>query len=141
MGVKTYDPKQVAVIVGSQPLTGFGDGDFVSVERNEDAWTLMVGADGESTRSKNNNRSGKITITLQQSSRSNDYLSQLALADELSGRATTNVMIKDNFGTTLYNAATAWIVKQPAITFAKEAGSREWVLETDELIGVLGGNE
>ena len=140
MATKTYDPKQVSVIIGSQPMRGFAEGDFVSVERNEDSWTLLVGADGESTRSKNANRSGKVTITLLASSSSNDYLTQLALADDASGRGVFSIMIKDNFGTSIYTAATAWIVKQPARSFAKEAGSQEWVIETDELIQYSGGN-
>lgn len=140
MAVKTYDPKQVSVIIGSQPMKGFSDGDFVTVERNEDNWTLMVGADGESTRSKNANKSGKITITLLGSSESNDYLSQLQLADELTGNGTFGGLIKDNRGRSLYTFATGWITKQPSAGFAKESPTREWVIETDELIPFTGGN-
>ncbi len=140
MSVKTYDPKQISVVIGSQPIHGFADGDFVAVERNEDDWTLLVGADGESTRAKNANKSGKITLTLLASSASNDYLSDLQKADELSGTATFGALIKDSFGTSIYSAATLWCVKQPPATFSKDAGTREWVFETDELIQYAGGN-
>lgn len=140
MSVKHYDPKKVSVIVGSQPVAGFADGEFVTCERNEDGFTLLTGADGESTRAKNANRSGKITIRLLASSASNDYLSALQLADELAGNATFGVMVKDGFGTSIYTAATAWINKTPPAAFGKEAGTREWVLETDELIAFAGGN-
>lgn len=139
MSVKTYDPKAVSVIVGSQPVTGFAEGEFVKVERNEDGWSLLVGADGEATRAKNNNRSGKVTLTLLASSASNDYLSELQTADELSGNSTVGIMIKDTRGTSLYTAATAWIAKQAPASFGKDAGTREWVLETDELIQFAGG--
>ncbi len=124
MTVKTYDPKEVSVIIGSQPLGGFADGDFVTVERNEDGWSLLVGADGETTRAKNANKAGKITVRLLASSASNDYLSELQIADELS----------------IYAAATAWINKQPPAAFGKDAGTREWVIETDELIPKAGGS-
>lgn len=140
MSVKTYDPKQISTIIGALPVTGFSDGDMVRIERNEDLWTLMVGADGESTRSKSANKSGKITLTLLASSDSNDYLSGLQAADELTGKGTFAVLIKDNFGRSLYSAATAWITKHPNAAFAKESGTREWVIETDELIAFTGGN-
>lgn len=140
MSVKTYDPKQVSVIVGSQPVGGFADGEFVTVERNEDAFSLLVGADGESTRAKNANRSGKVTIRLLASSASNDYLSELQVADELSGNGVFGLMVKDARGTSIYTAATAWINKQPPAAFGKDAGTREWVIETDELIAFAGGN-
>lgn len=140
MAVKTYNPAEISVVIGGQPMRGFADGDFVAVERNEDSWTLLVGADGESTRSKNSNRSGRITLTLLASSSSNDFLSQLALTDDTTGRGTFGLMVKDNFGTSLYTAATAWIVKQPARSFAKEAGTQEWIFETDELITYSGSN-
>ncbi len=140
MTVKTYDPKEVSVIIGSQPLGGFADGDFVTVERNEDGWSLLVGADGETTRAKNANKAGKITVRLLASSASNDYLSELQIADELSGSATFGLMVKDNRGTSIYAAATAWINKQPPAAFGKDAGTREWVIETDELIPKAGGS-
>lgn len=140
MAVKTYDPKAISVIIGAQPMKGFADGDFVGVERNEDNWTLTVGADGESTRSKNANKSGKITITLLGSSESNDYLSQLAAADELSGNGTFTGLIKDNRGRSLYSFATGWITRTANATYAKESPTREWVIETDELVTYVGGN-
>jgi hypothetical protein len=140
MAVKTYDPKQVSVIIGTRAAQGFADGSFVSVDRNEDAFTLLVGADGEGCRAKSNNKSGRVTLTLMSSSEFNDYLSELALADELTGGGVVPLMIKDNSGSSLYSSATAWVVKHPTADFAKEAGTREWVLETDELIMFAGGN-
>jgi Protein of unknown function (DUF3277) len=140
MAVKTYDFKKVSVIIGSQPLQGFAEGDAVVVERNEDAWLLLNGADGESTRAKNNNRSGRITVNLLSSSASNDYLSGLYSADELGGNTPFGILIKDNSGTSNHAAATAWIAKMPAANFGKEAGTRTWIFETDELVSFHGGN-
>lgn len=135
----TYDPSKVSVIVGSQPVTGYADGDFVSVERSEESFSLLVGADGETTRAKNANKSGKIKITLMASSASNDYLSALQAADELGGNSPFPILIKDNSGKSLYTAATAWISKPASGTFGKEAGKREWEIATDELICFAGG--
>lgn len=140
MTVKHYSSKEVSVIVGSSPLSGFADGDFCTVDRNEDAFELLVGADGEATRSLNSNKSGTVTIRLLASSASNDTLSELHQADQLSGRSTFGLMIRDNFGRSVYTAATAWVKKTPSAGFGKSAGTREWVIETDELIAYAGGN-
>lgn len=138
--VLTYDPKQVAAIFKGNIIHGFADSTFIQVERNEDAYALKVGVDGEGTRAKSNNKSGKITFTLMMSSDSNDALSAAAAADELNGTGTGSLLINDKSGRTKAAAATAWIKKLPNAEFAKEANTRVWVLETDELDLFLGGN-
>lgn len=139
-GVKTYDPKNVSVIVGGKIVSGFTDGTFITAERTEDMWNMKVGVDGIGTRAKTNNRSGKYTITLHQSSSSNDDLSAFAAADELSDTGAVPVLIKDNSGRSLVTSATAWVKKYPNAEFAKEVSNRVWVLETDEMVIFEGGN-
>lgn len=138
--VKTYDPKQVAVICGSKIISGYADGTFVVVERNEQAFNLKVGVDGEGARAKSNNKSGKITITLLQSSQSNDDLSAFAAADELTGEGVFPCTVKDSSGTTLCAAATAWVQKMANPEFSGEIGQRVWVIESDEVDMLVGGN-
>jgi ribonuclease HI len=121
-------------------MTGFADGSFETVARNTDAFALYVGTDGEGTRAKSNNKSGKVTITLAQSSDSNAILSGIAALDELSNNGIVPLLIKDNSGLSLYAAETAWIVKQPDSEFGREIGSREWILETDSLAMFTAGN-
>lgn len=140
MAVKTYDPSQVAIILGGFAMTGFADGSFVTVARNADAFALHIGTDGEGTRAKSSNKSGRITLTLSQSSDSNSILSGLATADELSNNGIFPVLIKDNSGLSLYSAETAWIVKVPDSEFGRELGSREWIIETDNLVTFVAGN-
>jgi Protein of unknown function (DUF3277) len=138
--VKTYDPKNVSLIVGGKIIGGFTDGTFIVAERNEQMWNLKVGVDGIGTRAKSNNRSGKVTVTLHQSSSSNDDLSGFATADELSNTGAVPVLLRDNLGTTLCTALTAWVQKFANAEFGKEVANRVWVLETDELIIFDGGN-
>lgn len=140
MAVRTYNPKEVSVIVSGYIIGGFADGTFVNVERNNDSWTLSVGADGEGTRSKSSDRSGRITITLNQSSASNDVLSALELTDDATGTGTFAFLVKDNFGTSLFAADTAWIVKPAAAPYGKESDNREWIIETDNLRSFIGSN-
>src|SRR5690554_4131808 len=42
MAVRTYDPQDVNVIVNGVVLTGFAEGTFVSIERDEESYTAYV---------------------------------------------------------------------------------------------------
>ncbi|HCU25438.1 MAG TPA: DUF3277 domain-containing protein [Deltaproteobacteria bacterium] len=138
MSAKTYDPKQIVLIVGGFQLSGYADGTFVNVDRNEDMYTLQIGADGEGVRSKSNNRSGTVTFSLLQSSASNEILSAFAKADELSNSGVFPLLIKDTSGTSIYAAEMAWIKKIASSEFGNEAGAREWAIETDRLEAFVG---
>lgn len=143
MAVATYDASQVTIILAGLPLKGLAPDTFVSVEQDEDDFTLQVGADGEGARSKSNNRSATITLTLLQSSASNDLLSDLRNLDINSpnGDSIGPFMCKDNSGRTLINAAKAWIQKPPTVEFAREGGTREWTFRTERLeFNLIGGN-
>ena len=138
--MKQYDPKLVSMIVGTKIISGFGDGTYIKVSRNEQAYNLKVGVDGEGTRAKNNNRSGKYEITLMMSSASNDDLANLASADELSGTGAVPVLLRDGSGRTVCTSATGWVQKQPDREFEKEANTVTWVIESDEVLMFIGGN-
>jgi hypothetical protein len=139
MALYSFDPKELSVIVGPYIIRGFSDSQ-VTLARTNPAWELVVGADGEATRVKSNDRSGTVTISLQQSSPSNDELTTLALADELSNTGLFPLFVKDNLGTTLCSAETAYIEKFPDAAFAKTAQTREWVIRADDLHMFIGGN-
>ena len=138
--VRQYDPAAVILTVDDQNILGYADGSFVNIARNNDLFTLTVGADGEATRSKSNDLSGRITITLQQTSPSNDILSALADADEQSNQGVFAVQLKDASGQTLGAGERAWVVKKADAPFAKETENREWIIETNELVYTVGGN-
>lgn len=140
--LKVYDPKAVSMVFAGILIGGYSDGTFVKIAANNDSFALLVGADGDATRSKTNDRSGRITFTLQQSSLSNDLLSAAHAADVLTsnGDGIGPLLIKDNSGRTLVTAEKAWIVKQPDADFAREVSMREWIIETDNLVAFLGGN-
>lgn len=139
MGVKRYNARDVLVIVGGAPMEGFADGEFVVVERNEDSFSLVVGADGEGARAASNNKSGKLTLTLLQTSKSNAVLAALNQADELTGSGVFPVLVKDNNGADLHEASTAWIAKPAPAPYGKTISNRQWVIETDSLITFPGG--
>ncbi len=140
MGVFTYSAKEVQVVVGGVPISGYTDGTFVEISREEDTWSKVVGADGYVTRGKTNNFSGTLTITLKQSSPSNDVLSGFIIADELTSSAIIPILIKDISGTSTYFSAQGWIQSWPNSTFDKAIGDRSWVIALAELTMLVGGN-
>lgn len=140
MSVRTFDPSQVIIIVGGVPMSGFSDGTFIEVVRDEAAWTKVTGADGFTTRGKTNNRSGTITLTLKQSSPSNDVLSGILIGDELTNAGVIPILIKDLSGNSVFFAAQGWIQNYANATFSKEITDRQWIISTAEIDIFVGSN-
>ena len=135
----TYDPLRVVVTFGGITITGFGPDTFVKVSRDEDAFTKQVGAGGDVTRTRNQNRSGSVEITLQATSPSNDELTAIAKADEVGGIGIAPFQVKDLNSTTLCGAQNAWVKKMPDMERAKETGVAVWVLDCDKINMNIGG--
>lgn len=140
MAVTTYDAKKVAVIVGGIPMSGLADGTFVSIERDEDSFTKVVGADGQTSRAKSNNRGGSMSLTLMQSSPSNDVLTAFMLADETANAGVVPIAVVDFSGRTKFASAFGWIKKPPVAEFGKELSEREWVFDLSDVDIFIGGN-
>ena len=140
MATRTYDPCEVIISVGGRPITGFAQTSKVNVERDEDAYTKYIGIDGEVSRAKNCNKSGTVTITLAQTSPSNDLLSELAEADEAANAGVVPVLVRDLNGTSLAAAPDAWVKRLAGANFGKEISDRSWVLDCGRLTLRPGGS-
>ena len=138
--IKTDAPDKVSVVFGGAILTGYAEDSFVKIEVNSDAFTTHVGADGEVSRTRNTDKSGKVTVTLKQTSDSNDILSGFYTADIATLQGYLPIIVKDNVGRTLAAGSSAWISKLPESEFGKEIGDREWVLDVADLQYFVGGN-
>lgn len=138
--LKTYSPDRIKVIVGAASLTGYADGTFVNIEPLGDGTTSVAGADGEVARAMSLDRRHTITLTLLQTSSSNDVLAAMRLVDEVSGGGGAfPISITDLRGTTLF-AGTAWIPNNAASAFSKTIESREWTIEAVGAYKVGGAN-
>lgn len=138
--VYTYAADAVRIIAGGVPLSGLADGTFVSVERDEQAFNKVTGADGSTSRAKTANRAGMITVTLQQTSPGNDTLSDYMIADEQNNDGVFSLLIKDTSGRTLHFAGAAWVQQKPTEDFGKEINERAWVLDCARIDSFVGGN-
>ena len=138
--LRTYSPDQVSVVIGDRPITGFADGTFISASRLNDTFTDAAGASGEVGRTKSNDKRGDVVLTLMQVSPDNDYLSGLATLDEATGKNPFNILIRDQNGTTLLEAESAWIVKPSDVELSKEPSDRAWTIRCASLLMSVGGN-
>ena len=140
--MKFYDPDQIVITFAGIRVQCFGEDTFVAIARNENSFALKMGVDGEGTRSKSNNKSGTVTLTLMQTSETNARFSALNELDENTpnGAGVGSLRIRDLNGTTLYSAEQAYLEKPADATFAREASEREWVIATDNLRMKSDGN-
>jgi hypothetical protein len=136
----TYNPKSLQVVIGGHIVTGLADGTSVKYKYNNDAVKIKVGTGGAAARALSADLSGKITITLLQTSASNEFLSSLAASDRLLGDGVAPVMIKDVSGSSVATAAQAWVATVPEVSYSDDIETREWVLETGELLIDVGAN-
>lgn len=140
--LKTYASSEVVVVFGAIPISelgGYDEGEFLTIEENEDKFTLKVGTDGEGVRNRQNNNSALITIKVMQTSAANGLLSALHALDKASGAGIVPFYCYDPSGTALHTAAKAWIKKGPPRSYSNEAQVREWVIETHDLKSLDGG--
>jgi hypothetical protein len=140
--LRVYDPDQVHVSMNGIPLSGFADGEFVTVETESATFEDVAGTDGEVTRSKTNDGRATVTVKLMQSSPSNDLLSVLHNLDKSTpgGVGVGPLFIRDAQGTTLVWAEKAWIQKVPDGSWDRTAKERSWVIRCANLISHHGGN-
>jgi len=140
MPQRTYDPKAVTAAFGEVLLSGFAEGTFIKASRDKDRFTKKVGARGEVTRIKVNDRSGRVEVTLDQSSPVNDYLQAIALQDEAANAGVRSFSIVDHLGTTYVHAENSWIVKDPDVEEGTDLTTRTWIFDLAEMIKFVGGS-
>lgn len=136
----TYSPKDIIFTYGGVPISGFADGTMIVVEPMAPDFTSYTGADGEGSRVANANKGVKITLTLAQTSISNDYLTACALVDSKTKVGQKAIGMKDLFGTSVVIAPLGYITQRPSMTLGKEIETREWVIESTSAVMTIGGN-
>ena len=135
--LRTYSGDDVSVVLGDKALSGLVS---VTPSREADSFSDSVGMTGEVARTKTSDKRGNIVIVLQQTSPDNDFLSSLIAIDEATGNGTFSVLVRDQNGTSLFDAESAWIMKPADAAFAAESGEREWTVRCSSLSMNVGGN-
>lgn len=131
--VTTYNPMLVTCALGNHIVSGYADDSFISVEPNGDGTSSKVGCDGEIIRSIDPNNTGKVTLSLQQNSRTNKFLIEKYYQDRQSGNGTFSITIKDLSGSTKVTCDVAWVAKLAKQGYGKQANNREWEIQTGSI--------
>jgi hypothetical protein len=124
MATRTYDPMDVNVIVGGVYLTGFGE-DMVEAEKDEENFSVKVGAQGDTVRTKTNNPLGTITVTLLSTSPQVRYMDSLAR----SGKLFPISVIHSGAEKESVTSTEAFVKKPSTRTYGNEAEDREYEIQ------------
>jgi len=139
--VKTYDAKQVVLTWGGIQLSGFPEGSFINIVKSADNVTRKVGADGHVSRSLNADKTYDITITLEGTSVSNDYISGVRILDDATGKGVLPFLMTDLSGSTVFFAESMWVSKDADVDLSNEISENAWAFQTGQVDEYnIGGN-
>lgn len=142
MSLSTYSPEDVIILLAAViPVDGYTDGTFISIKKSVQPFSSKTSTDGYVSRLYNNNQNYTIELTLASYSSTNDILSKLWLADEITQRGKFPILIKDTSGSTLFAATTCWIEGVPEVTLSNTITSRTWTIYACQAVYNIGGNE
>lgn len=142
----TFAPNDVTVVISKNGIVhtvgGFSEDSIVGIAQGSARFEKYIGADNTSTRIYKADTSASITISLQQTSVSNDFLTQLHLedVDTRDSSGFFQLTVKDNSGRTLVNSSSAYVAILPDINFSNGMEIREWVVDTFDTDNYIGGN-
>lgn len=146
--VATYSPNDLTIVISQESsgishiCSGFSEDSIVQIERNAETFTMYTGADNYSTRIFNANNSAKITLSVQQSSATNDVLTRI-YQNDVNTRDTSglfSITVKDNSGRSTFFSDDAYIGVVPNSNFSNSMQTRDWVIHAPNLQSLIGGN-
>lgn len=134
--MKRYSFLDTVMLVNGVEITGWADGDdVIKVARRNDSITDKIGAGGQMLVSVSADRSGEVTISLQQTSESNKYLSSLMSLQEAAGSSfvPVNVSFQDMYRKDLAEGTTGYIKKPAELQRGASANNQEWTIVVERL--------
>jgi len=124
---KTFNFKNTSLVLGGAYITGYMDGEPISIEKNEDKRAYHVGADGEVTVTKSADNTATLTVNVKQDSASVPHLQSLLKSDDL-----FPFQFIDNNTGFRCSGNECYVVREPNRTFGTETQGYEYqILITD----------
>lgn len=141
--MKVFDPSQFNIVFSGVTMAGFSESTMCKFEFDSESMGDVVGVDGEVSRSKNMDRRAKLTISLMQTSDTNDLLSAMYNSQRLSsnGADVAALRVEDLNGRLVISGAESWIMDTPKPTYGKTASEYEWVIRIANCEATFGGND
>lgn len=125
-----YSFQFVVLTIDGREVNGFWEGDdAITVERNADLGSAIVGADGSPLMSITADQSAVLTLKLQASSPWNRYLSQKV--KRMRGGGNIDVMtigLRDTSTGEGGGCSSAVIMREPPLSLGVTATEREWAI-------------
>lgn len=145
MTTANYAANEVTITLAAIPISSGrgpdGGGEFLKIEKKEDSFGFVESeVDGDGAWYRKKGSYCTVTLTLMQSSASNDALSALHLLDLATGAGEGPFFAKDGKGNSLFVATSARILKTPEQNFAVEPGTRVWTIGCHGVTQFVGGN-
>lgn len=121
---KAYDPKDVKLYIGGQRVYGYAPDTKISMSRNGDNIMNTVGVDGEASAALNRDRSGIMTVSLQQTSGFNSYLMAWQRQADSTGLVWLPILLEGSQGVSVSSFCN--ISKQPDFSYSSEISQMDW---------------
>ena len=123
--VYTYSPQEVQLTFGGYTITGWQN---LTITRSVDAFKPVRGIRGKHTRVRSIDTSCTITVTILQTSMSNDVLCRIHDLDLEYGSGRIELLLKDMGGTGVFSSAEAYVLGYPEVVYSGEFEYRQWRL-------------
>lgn len=135
--VRTYDPKNVKIIIGVVPVSGLVS---IKVSQPDKSFEKTRASDGTVSRTAKNVRDYEVTLVILATSLINNVLAEYHALDLQNNQGTFPLIIEDlNQGIPLLIAETAWITGYPDTEKGESAADMEWVIDTGQSEYTPGG--
>ena len=126
LSLQAYDPKNVKLYLGGQRVFGFAADTKISVSRNSDNNMVLIGTDGEASGALSRDRSGVMTVSLQNTSKFNETLSIWQRQADVTGLIWFPILLEGSQGPSI--SSMACIQRQPDLTYGSEVQQLDWEL-------------
>lgn len=136
--VNTYNPSDVYLIICGHICTGWNE---IAIEKSTPTYRFVKGIRGKNTRVEDLDTSAVISITVLQTSQTNDILSEIHKLDIEQGTGRLEVSLVDRSGTTAINSIEAYIVSYPNKSFKDDFDPITWTIQCQSTNDyIIGGN-
>ncbi len=129
-----YSWNECQLSVNFVEIDGMADGSgFVKMARRADSFRDKMTGDGKMVVSANTDRSGEITINLEQTSASNKYIAGLLAASEMGVFVPVTVQFADSITGDVGAGSLGYIKKPAEMVRSIDAENQEWVIVVERL--------
>lgn len=124
LSLQAYDPKKVKLYLGGLRVFGFAADTKITVSRNNDNIMVHTGTDGEASGALSRDRSGIMTISLQNTSAFNQTFSVWQRQADATGAIWFPVLLEGSQGPSI--SSVGCIQRQPDLEYGSEIGQLDW---------------